>query len=54
MRKSLCIVLILLICFVTTYAYAENENETENNTKPDLQTQRNDLQNQLNESKWEI
>ena len=50
MRKSLCIVLILLICFVTTYAYAENENETENNTKPDLQTQRNVLQNQLNEA----
>lgn len=51
MRKNLCIVLILLICFVTTFTYAENE--TENNTT-DLQTQRNELQNQLNEANGEL
>lgn len=53
MRKSLCIVLILLICFITTFTYAENEIENEN--KPtDLQTQRNELQNQLDEANGEL
>ena len=51
MRKNLCIVLILLICFVTTFTYAENE--TENNTT-DLQTQRDELQNQLSEANGEL
>ena len=51
MRKILCIVLILLICFVTTFTYAENE--TENNTT-DLQTQRDELKNQLNEANGEL
>ena len=36
MRKSLCIVLILLVCFVTTFVYADNEEE---NNSTDLQTQ---------------
>ena len=52
MRKILCVVLILLICFATifnVYVYAENENNEVNNTQ-DLQTQRSDLQNQLNEA----
>ena len=56
MRKNLCIVLILLICFITTFTYAENE--TENNTAnlqtQDLQTQRDELQNQLNEANGEL
>ena len=41
MRKNLCIVLILLICFVTTFTYAENEteNSTTNLQSQDLQTQ---------------
>lgn len=52
MRKFLCIVLILLVCFTTfTYTYAENENE--NNTT-DLQTQREELQNQLNNANGEL
>ena len=51
MRKSLCIVLILLICFVTTFTYAEEENE--NNTV-DLQQQKSDLQNQLNEANGQL
>ena len=51
MRKSLCIVLILLICFVTTFTYAENETE---NSTTDLQTQRNELQNQLSEANGEL
>lgn len=50
MRKSLCIVLILLICFVTTFTYADNE---ENNTT-DLQTQREELKNQLDEASGEL
>ena len=33
MRKNLCIVLILLICFLSTYTYAENENNTINATE---------------------
>ncbi len=52
MRKNLCVILILLICFATifnAYVYAENENNEVNNTQ-DLQTQRSDLQNQLNEA----
>ena len=47
MRKNLCIVLILLVCFVTTFSYAENE-VTEQPT--DLQTQKNELENQLNDA----
>ena len=31
MRKNLCVVLILLICFMSVYTYAEND--TENNRK---------------------
>ena len=51
MRKNLCIVLILLICFVTTFTYAENETENNNNN---LQTKRDELQNQLNEANGEL
>ena len=55
MRKNLCIVLILLVCFVTTYTYAEDENENQTtNTTPDLQTQRTELQNQLNEANGQL
>lgn len=50
MRKSLCIVLILLICFVTTFTYADNE---ENNTTS-LQTQKEELKNQLDEASGEL
>ena len=57
MRKNLCIVLILLICFVTTFTYAEEDknetNSTTNNTT-DLQTQRELLQNQLNEANADL
>lgn len=53
MRKNLCIVLILLICFVTTFTYAEEDkNKTSNTT--DLQTQRELLQNQLNEANADL
>lgn len=55
MRKYLCIVLILLICFITTFTYAEeNKNETNKNNTIDLQTQKELLQNQLNEAKAEL
>lgn len=56
MRKNLCIVLILLICFITTFTYAENENEnsTTNLQTQDLQTQRDELQNQLSEANGEL
>ncbi len=56
MRKILCIVLILLICFVTTFTYAENEteNSTTNLQSQDLQTQRDELQNQLSEANGEL
>lgn len=53
MRKSLCIVLILLICLGTTLVvYAENE--TQGNTVTDLQTQQQELQNQINEANHEL
>ena len=51
MRKSLSIILILIICFITTFAYAEY-NDTNNTT--DLQTQRSDLQNQLDEANGQL
>ena len=51
MRKILCIVLILLICFITTFVQAEN-NTTKNTV--DLQTKREELQNQLNEANGEL
>ena len=51
MRKSLSIILIIIICFVTTFAYAE-DNDTNNTT--DLQTQRSDLQNQLDEANGQL
>lgn len=55
MRKILCVVLILLICFVSKFAYAENETENNNanntvNNSTDLQTKREELQNQLNQA----
>ena len=53
MRKNLCIVLIMLICFATIYTNTYADNETENNTV-DLQTQRSDLQNQLNEANEQL
>ena len=57
MRKNLCVVLILLICFGAIYTYVYAENETENNisnTATDLQTQRSELQNQLNEANGQL
>lgn len=57
MRKNLCIVLIILICFATIYTNTYADNETENNTvnnAVDLQTQRSDLQNQLNEANGQL
>lgn len=55
MRKSLCVVLILLIVFFATFTYAENEvqNETQNNTV-DIHTQRDELKNQLDEAEGEL
>ena len=55
MRKNLCVVLILLICFMSVYTYAEDETENNNvNNTTDLQTQRSDLQNQLNEANGQL
>lgn len=54
MRKSLCIVLILLICFITTCTYADNEIENNIIQPQDLQTQRDELQNQINEANNEL
>ena len=51
MRKNLCIVLILLVCFTATFTYADDE--TQNNTT-DIYTQRNEIQNQLSEATGEL
>ena len=48
MRKNLCIILILLICITTTITYADEENST------DLQTQREQLQNELNSANIDL
>lgn len=54
MRKNLCIVLIILICFATTYTYAEDTENQTTNTTTDLQTQRSELQNQLDEANGQL
>ena len=57
MKKHICIVLILLICFATTYTFADDENQEENtttNTSTDLQTQRDELKNQLDEANTDL
>ena len=51
MRKTIIIVLILLICFVSTFSYADDEEE--NNTV-DIYTQRNELKNELDEASGEL
>lgn len=48
MRKSLCIILILLLCITATITYADEENST------DLQTQRDQLQNELNSANIDL
>lgn len=47
MRKSLCMILILLIIFITTFVYAENISN-------DLYTQRDELQNQINDANTQL
>lgn len=55
MRKNLCIVLILLICLVTTFSFAENESSTnENTSSTDLQTQREELKNKLEQANIDL
>lgn len=51
MRKTICIVLILLICFCSTFSYADDEEE--NNTV-DIYTQRDELKNELDETSGEL
>lgn len=53
MRKTLCIVLILLICFMSITVYADEINENEEE-KPDLKTQRELLQKQLKEANADL
>ena len=52
MRKNLCIVLILLICFSSFFTYIYADDEEQNIT--DLQTQRQELQNQLDEANSDL
>lgn len=57
MRKRLCIVLIILICFASIYTktFADEENSVNtSNSQVDLQTQRGNLQNQLDEANGEL
>lgn len=51
MRKTIIIVLILLICFVTTFSYADDE---EVNNTVDIYTQRDELKNELDETSGEL
>ena len=58
MRRFLSAILAFMICNFTifSYVYAENEtNNTANNTAAtDLQTQRNEIQNQMNEANEQL
>ena len=54
MRKSLCIVLILLIYLTTIFTNTYAENESQNNNNTDLQTQREELKNQLDDANEEL
>lgn len=47
MRKSLCVILILLIIFIATFVYAENVSN-------DLYTQRDELQNEINAANTQL
>lgn len=47
MRKSLCVVLILLNVFIATFVYAENVSN-------DLYTQRDELQNEINAANTQL
>ena len=47
MRKILCIVLAFAICSFCVFPYVHAED-----TATDLQTQREELQNQLNDANW--
>lgn len=49
MRKNLCIILILILCFTTTVTYADEENKSS-----DLQTQRDELKRQLDEANIDL
>ena len=58
MRKTLCIILILIICFISRMAYAENEvvdeNATNSTNSTDLQTQQQQLQEQIDQANQEL
>ena len=58
MRKTLCIILILIICFISRMAYAENEvvdeNATNSTNSTDLQTQQQQLQEQTDQANQEL
>ena len=49
MRKILCIVLAFVICSFSIFSYVHAENET-----TDLQTEREELQNQINEASGQL
>ena len=61
MRKILCIILILIICFISAITYAENEtvnttdtNITNSTNNTDLQTQQQQLQEQIEQANDEL
>lgn len=53
MRKILCVILTVVLCFSATFVYAEEANQEQNQTT-DLQTQQQELQNQIDEATTEL
>ena len=58
MRKILCIILILIVCFISGMSYAENEiinqNTTSSTNNTDLQTQQQQLKEQIDQANQEL
>ncbi len=58
MRKILCIILILIVCFISGMTYAENEiinqNTTSSTNNTDLQTQQQQLKEQIDQANQEL
>ena len=58
MRKILCIILILIACFISGMTYAENEitnqNTTNSTNNTDLQTQQQQLKEQIDQANQEL
>ena len=54
MRKFLIIILAFVICIFSIFPYVHAENETNNTAVDNLQNERNEIQNQMNQASEEL